>query len=321
VAAPVFPAAAVTRIFGLFIRPIISVRGTMGNYRRGNQFAFRCWQRNHCISAVRDGLIETMNNHFGLLLRQWRKTRNVSQLDLAMRARISQRHVSFMESGRASPSRGMVLKLVETLDVPLRSRNDILLAAGFAPFYPESILASQEMSPANRVLNRILEHHEPYPAMVLDSGWNIVRRNQASSRIIARCVPEETLARFSRLGELNFLKLMCAPDGMRPRVRSWAHTGPALLARLRREAAAYPGSPSELLLRELLASNALPEFVESGDDPPEAVIPLELDVDGGCLRLFNTLTTFGAPQDVTLQELRIEMSFPADDATDRLLRK
>jgi|SRR5882724_7581321 len=146
-------------------------------------------------------------------------------------------------------------------------------------------------------------------------------RNEASSRIIASCVPEEALAQFTGQGKLNFLRLMCAPNGMRSHVRSWPQTGRVLLWRLRREAAAYPGSPAESLLRDLLDSHAFPEFAESEDAPLEAIVPLELYVNGVSLRLSNTLITFGTPQDVTLQELRIEMSFPADDATDRFLRQ
>lgn len=259
-------------------------------------------------------------NRLGALLRQWRKIRNVSQLDLAADAHTSQRNVSFIEFGRAHPSRRMLLTLLEALDVPLRARNEILLAAGFAPIYPERTLTSQEMNLANQVLDRIIAHHEPYPAMVLDGGWNVVVHNRATARIIESCVPPDALIRFSQSGKLNFMRLMCAPNGLRPHVRSWPQTGLVLLARLRREAAAYPGSPSALLLRELLDAKAFPEFGELSEAPLEPTIPLELEVNGARLRFLNTLTTFGTPQDVTLQELRIELSFPADEATERLLR-
>jgi hypothetical protein len=132
--------------------------------------------------------------------------------------------------------------------------------------------------------------------------------NKAAALIIGHCVAAEALHQFSAQGGLNLLRLMCAPNGMRPHIRSWAQTGPALLARLRREAVAYPGSPSELLLREFLASDLFPPF-EPGDVPLEAVIPVELDMRDARLRLFNTLTTLGTPQDITLQELRIECPF------------
>jgi transcriptional regulator with XRE-family HTH domain len=258
---------------------------------------------------------------FGTVLAQWRKARSVSQLELALRAEISQRHVSFMETGRAKPSREMALKLAEALDVPLRARNEVLLAAGYAPFYSERKLDSQEMIRAAQVLKRMLDHHEPYPAMVLDGEWNIVMKNQASTRIISACLSDAALPEFSRNGKLNFMRVMCSPKGLRPHVRNWTQTGRVLLTRLRREAAAYPGSASEILLRELLAQKVFPEFTESAGAPLSPVIPLELIVNGELLRLINTLTTFGTPQDVTLQELRIEMSFPADDASDRILRR
>lgn len=259
------------------------------------------------------------------LLREWRGSRRVSQLSLAMTAEISQRHLSFIESGRAQPSREMILKIAEALDMPLRARNDLLVAAGFAPFYPERPLDSGEMGRAREALARVLAHHEPFPSMVLDRSWNIVMSNNASKRIIARCVDAPSLAKLSPSILSNFMRLMFHPSGIRPRIKSWKRTAPILIARLRREAASYPGSssepsPSAELLRELLPT-APSAFTPGLDDAPLApTVPLELEVGDSTLRLFNTLTTFGTPQDVTLQELRIEMSFPADGASDALLR-
>jgi len=255
----------------------------------------------------------------GTLLRQWRKSRNVSQLELAIRADTSQRNVSFVESGRTHPSRDMVLKLADALDLPLRARNEVLLAAGFAPFYPERRLTSAGMELPHTMLERMLTHHEPYPAMVLDGGWNIVMHNRAAGRILERSVAAPALAEFSSPKGLNFLRLVCDPKGMRSRIRNWPHVGRALLVRLRREALAYPGGPSELLLRDLLTHNQLPPF-SAGEPPLEAVMAVELDLGDDYLRLFNTLTTYGTPQDVVLQELRIEMSFPADNPSDVILR-
>jgi transcriptional regulator with XRE-family HTH domain len=260
-------------------------------------------------------------NRFGTLLREWRALRHVSQLALAVDAEISQRHVSFIESGRGQPSREMVLRIAAALDLPLRARNELLGAAGFAPVYPERPLDAAELQHAREALGRILTHHEPYPAMVLDRSWNIVLRNRAAARIIARSVDESAIARRSPDERLNFMRLYFAPGGMRPRVRSWERTGPILLARLRREAAAYPGSPSEALLRELLPSARACTMPDLADAALAPTVPLELDVGDGILRLFNTLTTFGTPQDVTLQEVRIEMSFPADDESEALLRR
>ena len=241
-------------------------------------------------------------------------------MTLAMNAEISQRHLSFIESGRARPSRETVLAITEALDMPLRARNELLDAAGFAAFYPERPLEGAEMERARETLRRILAHHEPYPAMVLDRSWNILMKNDASQRIVSRFLDEPAIAHLSSDGKPNFMRLMFHPSGLKPHIRSWARTAPILVGRLRREVAAYPGSPSKSLLRELLP-NAPATFIPGIDDAPLApTVALELEIGDEVLRLFNTLTTFGTPQDVTLQELRIEMSFPADDASDALLR-
>jgi hypothetical protein len=216
----------------------------------------------------------------------------------------------------------MVLKLAEALDIPLRSRNEVLCAAGYAPIYPERPLDAAEMQIANRALERILAHHEPYPAMVLDGDWNILLRNSTSVRIMGHCVDETAMRGLSPDGKLNFMRIMFAPNGMRAHILSWKHTAPILITRLRREASARPGSASEVLLREFLeAGPALVLDAGVPDELLEPVIPLELKIDGRQVRLFNTIATFGAPQDITLQEMRIEMSFPADEATDVFLRQ
>ena len=157
--------------------------------------------------------------------------------------------------------------------------------------------------------------------MVLDRSWNILMKNDASKKIISHFLDEAALSQLSPDGRPNFMRTMFHPNGLRPHVRSWARTGPILIGRLRREAAAYPGSPSKNLLRELLQGTPT-VFIPGIDDAPLApTVALELEIGDEVLRLFNTLTTFGTPQDVTLQELRIEMSFPADDASDALLRR
>jgi transcriptional regulator with XRE-family HTH domain len=265
--------------------------------------------------------VDQERSTLGFMLREWRSVRHVSQLTLALNADISQRHLSFIESGRARPSREMVLRIAEALDMPLRARNELLGAAGFAPVYPERPLDAGELERAREALGRILAHHEPYPAMVLDRSWNIVMRNAAAARIIARAIDEAAMARRSSDGRLNFLRMYFDPDGLRGHVRSWERTGPSLIARVRREAAAYPGSPSEALLRELLPSVPAGSMLDHSDVPLAPTVSLELELDGVILKLFNTLTTFGTPQDVTLQEVRIEMSFPADDESDALLHR
>jgi transcriptional regulator with XRE-family HTH domain len=263
-------------------------------------------------------------NRLADLLREWRRARHVSQLALALGADISQKHLSFIEAGRAHPSREMVLRIATALDLPLRARNELLYAAGYAPLYPERPLTSADMARASAALGRILTHHEPYPAMVLDRAWTIVMRNRAAARIIASCVGPAALSRLAPDGRLNFLRLYFDPHGMRARVRSWSRTAPSLIARVRREALAYPGSPSDTWLRDLLPSATTPATtVPSIDEVPlEPTVTLELAIAPDIvLTLFNTLTTFGTPQDVTLQELRVEMSFPADEESDALLRR
>jgi transcriptional regulator with XRE-family HTH domain len=259
-----------------------------------------------------------------VLLREWRRARHVSQLELSLGAEISQKHLSFIEAGRARPSREMVLRLAVALDLPLRARNELLDAAGYAPIYPERLLGSSEMARAYAALGRILAHHEPYPAMVLDRSWTIVMRNRAAARIIASCVDTAALSRLAPDGRLNFLRLYFDAHGMRSRVRSWSRTAPSLIARVRREAMAYPGSPSDAWLRDLLSSGTTlaPSVPDLDEVPLEPTVTLELALGPDIvLTLFNTLTTFGTPQDVTLQELRVEMSFPADEQSDALLRR
>lgn len=261
-----------------------------------------------------------MKSSFGSTLSEWRAVRQLSQLDLALLAGISQRHISFIESGRAQPSRDMIFKLADGLDLPLRTRNELFLAAGYAPVYPERRLDLSEMKAAREALEMILNHHEPCPAIVMDAHWNIVMLNEAASRIVNYCVEAEALRQLFPDGTINFVELMFAPNGLRPHAINWAHSRTALLRRLRRESAGNASSPSEALRRRF-DHDAPPRGAEAalhggGIDP---VLSLELRVGDTRLRLFNTFTTFGTPQDVSLQELRIDMSFPADEMTRRFL--
>lgn len=264
-------------------------------------------------TAPRDGA-----NAFGVGLGRWRATRRESQLSLACSAGISQRHLSFIESGRSRPSREMVVRLCDSLDIPLRARNELLLAAGFAPVYPERALDDgPEMAAVRSALGLILAHHEPYPAFVLDRAWRVAMSNAAGQRLVAACVDAATLARLSADGGLNFMRLMFEPDQMRPRIRNWPLVAPWLIARLRREAGGDPASPSAKLLAELAPSE--PRAPATDGERLTPTVPVELALDGANLRLFNTITTFGTPQDVTVQELRIELSFPADAESEALL--
>jgi transcriptional regulator with XRE-family HTH domain len=260
-----------------------------------------------------------MKSAFGSVLSEWRALRHLSQLDLASLTGISQRHISFLESGRAQPSRDIIFKLADGLDLPLRARNDIFLAGGYAPAYPERRLDLTEMKAARSAIELILQHHEPYPAIVMDASWNIVMQNPAASRIIACCLGADAVRQHSATGAFNFMQLMFADNGLRPHIQNWAHTRATLLTRLRREAAGNPGSPSEKLRRQFEKNGPEPGNETALNDEFEPVLPLELAVGDARLRLFNTFTTFGTPQDVLLQELRIDMSFPADEITRKFL--
>jgi transcriptional regulator with XRE-family HTH domain len=257
-------------------------------------------------------------DHFGVRLSEWRMRRRESQLDLAIAAEISQRHLSFVETGRTLPSRDMVVRLCDALDIPLRARNELLSSAGYAALYPERSLDILEMTSVRDALSRIVGHHEPYPAFVVDREWRVVLSNGSAARLVSACLDQEMLQSLSQDGALNFMRMMFEPLQMRPRVRNWPSVAPRLLARLRNEARGDPQSPSAALLKEL---GPQAEADRSSEAPPVElpIVPLELDVEGATLRLFNTITTFGTPQDVGLQELRIEMSYPMDTATRTFL--
>ena len=257
-------------------------------------------------------------DHFGVRLSEWRMRRRESQLDLAIAAEISQRHLSFVETGRTLPSRDMVVRLCDALDIPLRARNELLSSAGYAALYPERSLDILEMASVRDALSRIVGHHEPYPAFVVDREWRVVLSNGSAARLVSACLDQAMLQSLSPDGALNFMRMMFEPLQMRPRVRNWPSVAPRLLARLRNEARGDPQSPSAALLKEL---GPQAEADRSSEAPPVElpIVPLELDVEGATLRLFNTITTFGTPQDVGLQELRIEMSYPMDTATRTFL--
>jgi len=264
--------------------------------------------------------VDRMKSRFGSILSQWRSVRRVSQLDLALATAVSQRHISFVESGRAQPSRELILKLAGGLDLPLRARNELLLAAGYAPVYRELPLDLEEMKPAREALERILKHHEPYPAIVTNAAWNIVMNNQAAARIIASCAPIGHRRQSTADSPLNFLRLFFGVDGLRPHILNWNETGSALMNRLRREAIMNPHSPSADLFQELRKDAGAPGSNDFGQDEAlDPVLPIELLINGNHLRLFTMFTTFGTSQDVALQELRIDMSFPVDEATRRFL--
>ena len=251
----------------------------------------------------------------GELLREWRDRRRISQLDLAISADISTRHLSFVETGRSTPSRDMVLRLGLHLDVPLRERNQLLLAAGYAPAYGETPLAEPELSAARVALRKLLAAHEPYPAVIVDRQWNLVEANAGIAMLITGVAPELVA------GPVNVLRLALHPDGMAPRIANLGEWRGHLLARLRREVAATADAGLSTLLDELdgyPCDQPVPAVEVPG--PGDFFVPLRVMHGDGELAFFSTIATFGTPLDVTLAELSIESFFPADAATAEALR-
>lgn len=254
------------------------------------------------------------------LLKAWRQLRRLPQLELALSAGVSQRHLSFVESGRAKPSRELLLDLAEALELPLRERNLLLHAGGFAPVFEQRPLTDEDMAGVRRALELTLLHHEPYPAIVLDRQWNSLLRNRAAERLIAALgEPAQVWQRVDPSGHKNVLRLSFHPQGLRPLVRNWEQVAPHLLERLQREMVAAPMDEAlQALHRDLVAMADLPKGRSARPHAAAALTPtlnIELDLGGATLRLFSLLSTFGTTQDVTTDELRIETFFPADDVT------
>lgn len=243
----------------------------------------------------------------GAQLREWRQRRRRSQLDLALDAGISQRHLSFVESGRAAPSRDMVLLLAEELDVPLRERNALLLAAGFAPRYAARSLEDVALAPAHAVIDAILRAHAPNPALVVDRHWHMVAANVGVPPLLAG-VADPGLLR----PPVNVLRLSLHPHGLAPAIANLAVWRAHILTRLRRQAHASGDPALAALLAELRTLGDADAWTEAVDN---IAIPLELDTPAGRLSLISTTTVFGTPAEVTLSELAIEAFYPADDAT------
>ena len=257
--------------------------------------------------------IKATSNPARILLRQWRDIRGKTQLDLSFDAGISQKHISFVESGRSIPSRQTLLDLAQALDVPLRERNELLAAAGYAPLYAGQALDAPAMNSINKALQRMLRQHEPFPAIVLDRHWNVLMTNDAAPRLFNCFVDLD-----ARPSPRNLLHLMFDPGGMRPFVANWADTARGLLGRLTREALGHViDDKTKALLAELSqypGVKAAWHTPSPGDMLP--MIPLSFAKDGVRLNYFSMITTIGTPQTVTAEELRLECMFPADEATE-----
>ncbi|WP_412027691.1 helix-turn-helix domain-containing protein [Deinococcus yunweiensis] len=254
---------------------------------------------------------------FGGLLRAWRTRRRLSQEHLAAEALVSTRHLSYLETSKAAPSREMVLRLSEPLGLPLRERNQLLLAAGFAPHYAQRPLDDPALRAAREAIDTVLSGHDPNPALAVDRLWNLHAANPAAQRLMAGVHPDLLAA------PVNVLRLSLHPLGLAPHIENYGEWRAHLLARLRREADLSPDGALHDLHRELVAFPAPPgslRDVPDGAERPPIVIPLRFQTPAGVLNLLSTTTVFGTPLDVTLSELAIESFFPADRATAERLR-
>jgi transcriptional regulator with XRE-family HTH domain len=251
---------------------------------------------------------------FGGLLKQWRTTRHLSQLALATEAGISTRHLSFLETGRAQPSREMVQLLTGMLDVPLGERNALLVAAGYAPMYAERPLGAPELAPVRRALEFILRQQEPFPALVLDRDWNIVMGNEASRRVFAPYKNGSSTP--------NVMRKVFDPQQMRPFIVNWQEIAECLMHNVHREVAATGAASLVALRDELLSYPGVPARWRTPDavalvDP---LVAMQLRRGDAAMAYFSTITQFATSRDITLQQLKIECFFPADSATEEIAR-
>lgn len=252
---------------------------------------------------------------FGELVRDWREQRRMSQLDLACEADVSQRHLSFIESGRASPSREMVLHLADRLDVPLRERNAMLLAAGFAPVFRDRPLDDPALAPALATIERLLKAHEPYPALTLDRHWTMVSANAGILPLLAGVDPELMKP------PINVMRLSLHPRGLAPLILNFSQWREHLLDRLRRQGRISKDPELAKLLAEV--SSYRSDFGASKERPvapDEIAVPLRLRTQRGVLSFLSTVTTFGTAMDVNLSEITLEAFYPLDEATAAALR-
>ena len=256
--------------------------------------------------------------NFGTLLRRWRGVRHLSQLALSLEADISTRHLSCVETGRAQPSREMVVRLAEALQVPLRERNALLLAAGYAPLYRDTALDTPELEAAGQAVELLMAQLEPNPVLVLDRYWNILRINAGAKRFLALFPGCDSVT------PLNGPRLAFHPQWLRPFIENWEVVAARIIRRVHREAIDNPSDETmKCFLEELLNYPNVPSrwrMLEL-ESVPSPFLTINYRWKNSTLRLFSVLTTFGTPQDIALQELRIESFFPADDETRTVLNR
>jgi transcriptional regulator with XRE-family HTH domain len=269
------------------------------------------------VKATTWQVLMSRPHDFAASLRWWRRKRSLSQLDLAGRTEISQRHLSFLELGRASPSRDMVIRLAIALDVPLRQHNSLLIAAGFAPVWRQTSLAAPELGQIRSALDFMLAQQEPFPAVAVDRHWNLLQANSGAVRLV-----EFLVGPLAPGTPINLADALVAPDVLRPHLVNWVEVVGYFIRSVEADAAADGTAETAALLERLLAY----EGVQAAVNAPPAelaiapVLPMHFRKGKTELKLFTTIATLGIPQDITLQELRIESFFPMDDTTAAILR-
>lgn len=250
-------------------------------------------------------------SHLGGLLRQWRATRRMSQLDLSLEADISSRHLSYIESGKTQPSREMMTRLADALAIPLRERNALFIAAGYAPVYRETGLSTPEMTIARQAVDFILKQQEPWPAIVMDRHWNLLQVNNGATKLVTWLLGRSPEDR-------NVVRQVFRNDMLRPYIMNWEEVAADMVRRLNQEIDWVPtDKESKALLSEVLTYDGVPAEWRNRDlqTPASPMLTFTFRKGPDEVSFFSTWTTFGAPHDVTLEELRIESSFPADDRT------
>ena len=269
--------------------------------------------------------ISNQQTTFGNLLKYWRKQRKFSQLDLALASDVSQRHISFLESGRANPSQEMILQLATVLDIPLREQNVMLTTAGFAPIYSESDLSSPEFEPIRKALDFILLSQTHSPVLIMDRYWNLIQTNPISEQLINWLINSEDLhKRFYIDGKINLMRMMLHPQGLKPFVSNWEEIVSHLIKRVYREALADNNNQKpQQLYQELMTYPDVPQLWKLSHAQTWQIPLLTVNFfkDGLNLNFFSAIATLGTPQDIMLQELRIETLFPVDEITQNNLTK
>lgn len=262
------------------------------------------------------------NRHFQEECKKWREYRKLSQLELALEADISQRHISYLETGRSQPSREMAVRLSEAMDIPLRERNVLLQAAGFSAMYNETGLDEPSMQVVRDALNHVLRHHDPFPAVVEDGLWNVKKQNRAADMLFTPLLARpEVAALLGENGEINLALLTLHPDALRANITIWDQAAPLFIRRLRSEAAATGDPNVKAKFEEFITMSEPKDVPLNLTEPLLPVMPLELTINGLQLSLFSVISTFGTPQDITTDELRIEAFYPATPQTKAFFRQ